>query len=117
MMFITACVYRHDLLKHCFEKYKKRLTLPLRVSLYCAEAGGVNYINDVLISDYFAETSWSQEYNEVFLHQVPLDLLESVLFAKNKFDALSSLKHYLSKRYKDVIRYQLARLIKPRLRA
>ena len=109
MMFITACVYRCDLLKHCFEKYEKRLTLPLRVSLYCAETGGVNYINDILISDYFGETSWSDKKNEVFLHQVPLDLLVSVFFSKDKLNALSSLRHYLSGRYKEFFRYQLKR--------
>ncbi|MBL0464136.1 glycosyltransferase [Aeromonas veronii] len=85
MMFITACVYRADLIKDIFQKEDVRLSLPFYTSLKCAEMAGVEFIDEIYIDNYWGETSWSSSSFDVFFKQVPMDLFRSILFSNNKF--------------------------------
>ncbi len=85
MMFITACVYRADLIKEIFQQEDARLSLPFYTSLKCAEKAGVKFIDKIYIDNYWGETSWSSSSFDVFFKQVPMDLFRSISFSNNKF--------------------------------
>lgn len=84
MMFITACVYRADLIKEIFQQEDARLSLPFYTSLKCAEKAGVEFIDEIYIDNYWGETSWSSSSFDVFFKQVPMDLFRSIIFSNNK---------------------------------
>ncbi|MEJ8679051.1 glycosyltransferase family 2 protein [Plesiomonas shigelloides] len=87
MMFITACVYRADLIKDIFQQEDSRLSLPFYTSLKCAEMAGVEFIDEIYIDNYWGETSWSNSSFDIFYKQVPMDLFRSISFSNNKFKA------------------------------
>lgn len=87
MMFISACVYRADLIKEIFQQEDARLSLPFYTSLKCAEKAGVEFINEIYIDNYWGETSWSSSSFNVFFKQVPIDLFRSIFFSNKKLKA------------------------------
>ena len=107
MMFITACIYRRDLLHHVFNKSKTRLSLPLYASLYCSEIGGVNLIDQIYIENYWGETSWQDKSRLVFGYEVPLELLRALSFSKRKMIVMSSYVKYCFANYRVILSYWL----------
>lgn len=84
MMFITACVYRSDIIQGVFSQENNRLSLPFYASFKCAEMAGVAFIDDIYIDNCWGETSWSDQSLNVFFKQVPIDLFRTIYFANNK---------------------------------
>lgn len=111
MMFITACVYKRELLEEVFSTSELQLSLPFKTSLYCAEKGGVVYIDDILIDNYWGEVSWGDSSKDIFLRQVPMDLIASLHFSVSKVNALHSLVRYLSSNYKRMIKYAFKKYV------
>lgn len=79
MMFITACVYRLELLQSAVEhdrRQRDRLAAPLSWSFNCAARGGFEVINEVLIDNVWGDTSWNASARVVFGTQVPWALAD-----------------------------------------
>lgn len=110
MMFITACIYRRDLLHDSFANQDERLSLPLYSSFYCAEKGGVKFINEILIDNMWGDISWAEQKTSVFAVQVPMDLLRSLSFSNNKIKASMYITYYLLKNVKHFIAHILFKL-------
>lgn len=99
MMFITACVYRAEIVQEIFSQENNRLSLPFFASFKCAESAGVAFIDEVYIDNFWGETSWSARTFDVFYKQVPVDLLRSVAFSNNKFKAINVTLNYIVMKY------------------
>lgn len=112
MMFITACVYRSDLLKKVFEKEDSRLSLPLYTSFKLAENAGVYFIEDIYIDNYWGETSWSSSSFDVFFKQVPMDLFRSILFSNNKIKTSVICSSYIFGLFIRVTKSRIRKIIK-----
>lgn len=114
MMFITACVYRADLLRKVRNKYKNdlRITFPLTASLYCSEVGGFSVSYEIFIDNLWESTSWNDISESVFYRDVPKELLRSISYSKSKINAMMSVIHYLKSSYKRIIKYQFYQINK-----
>lgn len=105
MMFMSACVYKQELLTEVFSNSKLNLSLPFLASLYTAEKGGCNYIYDIMIDNVWGDTSWSCDSRSVFRKQVPKDILASISFSRNKLNAIYSLVYYFFSKLKKIISF------------
>jgi glycosyltransferase involved in cell wall biosynthesis len=90
MMFITACIYRADLVKEIFQLEDDRLSLPFYTSLKCSELASIHFIDKIYIDNYWGEISWSASYFDVFYKQVPVDLFRSIFFSRNKIKVINT---------------------------
>jgi abequosyltransferase len=77
MMFITACIYRSDILRDvvaCDRDQRDRLSAPLHWSFACAGKGGMDVIRSIQIDNVWGDTSWKASVQLVFDVQVPREL-------------------------------------------
>jgi glycosyltransferase involved in cell wall biosynthesis len=77
VMFISASVYRRDLLKAVVaddRDQQDRLSVPLYWSFACARKGGLGIIQKVMIDNIWGETSWKSSVSLVFNVLVPREL-------------------------------------------
>lgn len=109
MMFITACVYKTNLLNESIDKdiFKKtRLTAPLYWSLYCAREN-INLIHEKMIINKRGKTSWESEAGLVFGYWLPIELTRNIFLSKAKVKALSIFLKYLPACSKHLFKYIL----------
>ena len=81
LMLITANVYRISKLRAAIlnDRFARdRLSAPLYWSLYCAQGGRLNFIDDLLVKNVWGATSWSKQAKDVLQVQVPIELIRSV---------------------------------------
>lgn len=71
MMFMSACIFRTDLVKDAFKHRKLDLVTPCYLSFYCASQGKTKIIKDILIHDSFDGISWRKDSYKVFDFQIP----------------------------------------------
>ncbi|MEZ8079763.1 glycosyltransferase [Enterovibrio norvegicus] len=95
MMFITACVYKREIVAPLFKNENERLTIPLFLSFKCEEVSGVSFVKDVLIENKRGDISWREDARVVFYYNVPMELIKIVGFSKKKHKALFILFQYI----------------------
>lgn len=119
MMFLSACIYNKKDLTTVFNIIGEKniinstnyYSLPFKASLYCEREGGVEYIYEILIDNLWGDASWSDVNRDMFLRQIPRDLLVSLFESNDKANIMRSLLFYFKLKYKALIKFWLLRLI------
>lgn len=112
LMFITACVYRREVIAGVFANEKLRLSIPLYLSFICDRLHGHYFIHKVLIENQWGDTSWSSSSGTVFYELVPSEILKWIKMSDNKFLAIKCFVKYVATRYKGFLRYYFKKYIK-----
>lgn len=112
MMFVTACVYRVDILKkaiHSDSFTKNRLTAPLYWSFYCGQ-NGVSYITDIFIKNKRGNTSWDSKSHIVFGIWLPLELFRLPLMHYDKISSIKIAFRYLPTAIKRLVKFSIMKV-------
>lgn len=72
LMFISANVYREDLLKTVIKKrIRNNICFPMFISFYCLSKGPTSIISDILIDDNYRDISWKNDTYHVYRYALP----------------------------------------------
>jgi glycosyltransferase involved in cell wall biosynthesis len=75
LMFISACIYKRDILSECLKTDKEiDLSYPLYMSFYCAAQGKARIIKEICIDNIRGGNSWVDSHENVFTLYVPQTL-------------------------------------------
>ncbi|WP_047383270.1 glycosyltransferase family 2 protein [Cetobacterium sp. ZWU0022] len=107
LMFITACVYKKEILQGISrELCHGRLSDPLFYSILSGKYDKVGLITDIMIHNRWGDTSWSNQSNIIFLEEIPRGLLNLSKFGINNEELV---KIYFKKRWKQLLKYNIKR--------
>lgn len=115
MMFITACVYKSELLRQCIKNdsmVKNRLTAPIYWSFYCAQWGRVSFIRDIYINNLWGNSSWSGSFHKVFCYDLPLDLCRILFMRYAKINSIRTILGYCPFYFRIILSFLYRKLIK-----
>lgn len=105
LMFISACIYRTDILHKCIKNINIKLNLafPLYMSFYCGSKGECAVIKKIYIDNIWGDTSWTKQKSDVLIEYVPLILLDIQKLGYNKLRVWYYLILYILPKWKAVL--------------
>jgi glycosyltransferase involved in cell wall biosynthesis len=78
LMFISACIYKTEVLKTNFVETKRKIRIvdPLLFSFVCASKGSIFIEEEIFVLDRYANATWENITSKIFGWEVPLALIE-----------------------------------------
>jgi len=113
LMFITACVYEKSRISTIVRDGPIILAIPLHFSLCCANGPrGVSVIRELGVSNYWGDTSWSDQAELVSCRQVPAALATAVHYGYPSVWTVRLVLRYVRGHWGGIWRYYLRPLVK-----